>query len=235
MAVEDRPGRDATVPEHVLEAYGAIGASTELLTGGRTNRTLRVRAGHELVLQQLRAFDGVDLLGIMENLVRVTSHLGWKARVEAIEAGTSGSGQEPVSWWPELVPTEAKKPYLVDADGAVWRAFTYRPGRIARSQLPPESLASVAGLFGRFSRATADLDFIPFQLPSPNFRSSGRGMNHDFRNIQPIFKAGAVPILAQPSRYLAGRKTRSPQPTRNSTPPIGVIAPNHFTFVNTKR
>jgi len=158
---------DEGVPAHVLEAYGAAGASTVLLTGGRTNRTLRVLAGQDLVLQQLRAFDGVDLLGIMENLVRVTSHLDWKSRVAAMEAGTAAA--EPVSWWPELVPTAAGKAYLVDEQRAVWRAFRYRPGRIARSHLPGESLASVARLFGRFSRATFDLDGPELLVTTPHF------------------------------------------------------------------
>ena len=133
MPVE-KPVPDESVPAHVLDAYGAAGASTVLLTGGRTNRTLRVRAGQELVLQQLRAFDGVDLLGIMENLVRVTSHLDWKARVAAIETGMATT--DPVSWWPELVPTASNKAYLVDEHQSVWRAFRYRPGRIARAHLP---------------------------------------------------------------------------------------------------
>ncbi len=159
------------MPTHVLEAYGATGAATELLTGGRTNRTLRVRAGRELVLQQLRAFDGVDLLGIMENLVRVTSHLDWKMRAAAIEAGTPPD--DAASWWPELVPTMANKPYLVDAEQSVWRAFRYRPGRIARAHLPNESLASVARLFGRFSQATADLDGPELLVTSPHFHDLG--------------------------------------------------------------
>ena len=162
---------DESVPAHVLDAYGAAGASTELLTGGRTNRTLRVRAGQELVLQQLRAFDGVDLLGIMENLVRVTSHLDWKTRVAALEAGISPS--EPVSWWPELVPTTANKPYLVDEERSVWRAFRYRPGRIARAHLPSESMASVARLFGRFSHATFDLDGPELLVTTPHFHDLG--------------------------------------------------------------
>ena len=36
---------DVDVPGHVLEAFGVPGAHIEVLSGGRTNRTMRVRAG----------------------------------------------------------------------------------------------------------------------------------------------------------------------------------------------
>lgn len=156
------------VPEHVLEAYGAAGAPVDLLTGGRTNRTMRVRAGRGLVLQHLRATGESDLLGIMDNLVRVTSHLDWRERM-GDEFGNGGSGADAVAWWPELVPTVTGKPFIMDPEGNVWRAYTYRDGRIARSNLPPATFVSSAALFGRFSRATLDLDGPPLLETTPAF------------------------------------------------------------------
>lgn len=139
------------LPDEVAHAYGLEDAHIEVLSGGRTNRTMRCRAGQDLVVQQLRSGPHVDLLGIMENLVRVTSHLDWKRRVE--HAGDA--------WYPQLVATAAGKPFLMSDAGDVWRAFSYRPGQIVRTAQPPETTASIARLYGRFAGATNDLGGPP--------------------------------------------------------------------------
>lgn len=152
---------DGDVPEHVLEAFGVSGADIELLSGGRTNRTMRVRAGYDLVLQHLRAGGPSDLLQVMENLVRVTSHLEWQHAI-------GGDRGEP-RWWPQLVPTVAGKPYVMDEQGDVWRAYLYTEGRVARAVQPPAVLESAARLFGRFSHSTNDLDGPPLAISTPGF------------------------------------------------------------------
>lgn len=107
----------------------------------------------------------------MENLVRVTSHLDWSHRMGArlarfeTDASTdrTGTEAEPAedivapTWWPQLVPTQAAKPYLLTESGELWRAYAYRDGRIARHRLPTETLHSAARLFGRFSAYTSDI------------------------------------------------------------------------------
>ncbi|MEM7094723.1 MAG: aminoglycoside phosphotransferase family protein [Actinomycetota bacterium] len=197
---------DGGVPAEVLDAYGAGEATITPLSGGRTNRTLRVVAGRpgsgdtsrggDLVLQQLRSISGSDLLGIMENLVRVAAHLDWKHHVAQMEGdGPNHSGRSSQTWWPELVPTGASKPYLFDADGRLWRAFRYRSGRIGRPILPLDSLASAAALFGRFSNATADLGGPDLVETSPGF--------HDLDVIWSSFETtldAASPESAAPVR-----------------------------------
>jgi len=147
------------VPEEVLHAYGLVDAHIELLTGGRTNRTMRARAGRDVVLQQLLGSAHGDLLGIMENLVRVTTHLDWKGRL----AG------ETESWYPRLLPTSEGKPFLMSAEGDVWRAFVFRKGQILRSAQPLGTLAGAGALYGRFAAATADLGGPPLLVTTPGF------------------------------------------------------------------
>lgn len=148
-----------SVPEEVLDAYALGGAHIELLTGGRTNRTLRVRAGRDLVLQQLLGAAHGDLLAVMENLVRVTGHLDWQRRIQ--DGGPA--------WYPMLMPTNTGKPFLMTEDGDVWRAFSYRTGQILRSAQPHATLASAAAMYGRFCAATADLGGPPLIDTAPGF------------------------------------------------------------------
>lgn len=157
------PGGTAGVPTAVLGAYGLDDAHIELLTGGRINRTLRVRAGRDVVLQQMHGDAHADLLGVMENLVRVTSHLEWRRAISG----------EHTSWYPLLIPTTTGKPFIMTDDGDVWRAFSYRTGQILRSSLPLGTLASAAAVYGRFAAETADLGGPPLIATSPEFHDLG--------------------------------------------------------------
>ena len=163
-----------SVPETVLDSYGLDDAHVELLTGGRTNRTLRARAGRDLVLQQMLGSAHGDLLGIMENLVRVTTHLDWRRAVE-------GQGD---SWYPQLVPTTAGKPFIMTPEGDVWRAFVYRKGQILRSAQPLATLASAAALYGRFANQTADLGGPPLMRTAPEFHDLDRVHRELFQGLE---------------------------------------------------
>lgn len=152
------------VPEPVLDAYGVVDGEILQLAGGRTNRTVWVRAGRDLVLQQLNPHAGLDLLGVMENIVRVSAHLGWKHAFA--ESGPT--------WWPELVPTTSGKPYLIVDDGHFWRAFVYREGTGGTGRLSDQALVQAARLFGRFTGATADLGEPPLIATNPGFHKLDR-------------------------------------------------------------
>jgi len=153
-----------SVPESVLDAFGLDDAHIESLTGGRTNRTMRVRAGRDLVLQQMLGSAHGDLLGIMENLVRVTSHLDWRRAFT----------DEQQAWYPHLVATSAGKPFIMTAEGDIWRAFMYRQGQILRSSQPLATLASAGALYGRFTAETADLGGPPLIETVPGFHDVDR-------------------------------------------------------------
>jgi hypothetical protein len=172
------------VPASVLDAYGLEDAHVELLTGGRTNRTLRVRAGRDLVLQQMLGSAHGDLLGIMENLVRVTSHLDWRRAVERQGAG----------WYPQLVHTNAGKPFIMTAEGDVWRAFAYRKGQILRSAQPVATLASAAALYGRFSAQTADLGGPPLIETAPGFHDLERVYSSLMTELEQVADERRAPI-----------------------------------------
>lgn len=139
---------DESVPVEVLHAYGLQAHAVELLSGGRTNRTMRASGEQDLVLQHVRHGSHDDLLGVMENLVRVTSHLEWK-RVS--------SDRSAPQWYPNLVPTSAGKPFIMTENGDVWRAFVYRPGLVVRRAQRADTVASIAAMYGRFTSETHDL------------------------------------------------------------------------------
>ena len=166
------------VPDAVLAAYGLDDAHVDVLTGGRTNRTMRVRAGRDLVLQQMLGSAHKDLLGIMENLVRVTSHLEWRRRVE----------RQGDSWYPHLMPTNQGKPFLMTAEGDVWRSFMYRKGQILRSSQPLSTLSSAAALYGRFAAETADLGGPPLIETAPGFHD----LDLVYSNLQSDFEASSI-------------------------------------------
>jgi len=105
-----------------------------------------------------------DLLGIMENLVRVTSHLDWRRTVE-------NQGDR---WYPQLVPTSAGKPFIMTAKGDVWRAFSYRQGHILRADQPMATLASAGAMYGRFTAQTVDLGGPPLIETAPGFHDLDR-------------------------------------------------------------
>lgn len=176
------------VPEEVLLAYGLVDAHIEPLTGGRTNRTMRARAGRDVVLQQLLGSAHGDLLGVMENLVRVTSHLDWKGSL----AG------DPGRWYPQLVPTVHGKPFLMSADGDVWRAFAYRQGQIVRSAQPLRTLAGAGALYGRFTAATADLGGPPLIATTPGFHDldlAFAGLLDDLDHSDDVHGNAIIPLV----------------------------------------
>ncbi len=144
----DLSAAPSALPDIVMSAYGLAGSSISVLNGGRTNLTLHAATDPDLVVQQLPAGSHDDLLGVMENLVRVTSHLDWARR-------TGPQVHDP--WYPQLVPTTAGKPFLMTEQGDVWRAFAFRPGRVARGSLSPGVVCSIAEMYARFTTATDDL------------------------------------------------------------------------------
>ena len=172
----------------MLDAYGLEDAHIEQLSGGRTNRTMRARAGRDLVLQQLLGSAHSDLLGIMENLVRVTSHLEWRRTVE----------RQGATWYPQLVPTHGAKPFIMTAQGDVWRAFVYRKGQILRSAQPAATLASAAAIYGRFTAETADLGGPPLIETAPGFHDLARvhtGLMEDLEHASDPARAPIEPLL----------------------------------------
>ena len=104
----------------------------------------------------------------MENLVRVTSHLAWRQRMPADDAPLRGNDGD-LGWFPGLVPTTSGKPFIMTAEGDVWRAFVYRQGQILRTPQPLTTLASAGAMYGRFTAETADLGGPPLIESAPGF------------------------------------------------------------------
>gem|GEM_PF-663868 len=157
------------LPPEILEEFGLKSPRVEWLSGGRTNQTLRAVGEQDLVLQHMRATPRSDLLGIMENLVRVTSHLDWRRVVDVDNERQVSDPNE--RWYPQLVPTSSGKPFIMTEEGHVWRAFSFRPGQIVRSAQPLRTLASAGQMYGRFAAETANLTDPPLIETTPGFHN----------------------------------------------------------------
>lgn len=106
----------------------------------------------------------MNLVGVMENLLRVTGHLEWKLALSS----------ERYRWFPTLALTVEGKPFRLSACGDLWRAFVYRPGRIPAGVQPAHVIQEVACLFGRFSAATVDLGGPDLIVTQPGFHDLGQ-------------------------------------------------------------
>lgn len=138
-----------------------VSRPTRKLSGGWTNDTYAIGDPAELILQRVSNHYVADPQGLMENLVRILSHLEWKqsfggARDE-VAPNPGGSNAPAQRWYQRLRSTVAGKPYTFDSEGSVWRVFDYVPGRLPRSESSLEVIGSVAELYGRFLDGVHDL------------------------------------------------------------------------------
>lgn len=139
----------------MLAAYGIADDALERMSGGWTNDTFHVRGPDELVLQRVSNEYFEDVLAVMENLVRVTGHLEWKRQLHHRDAGPS----EP--WYRILRVTADGRPFELDSNGSVWRAFDFAQGTASEGQIEMNTIASIAGLYGRFLADVDDLEGPP--------------------------------------------------------------------------
>ena len=103
-------------------------------------------------------------------MAKPTCWLSW--RIWSVSPLT-WTGSEPcialASWYPVLVPTAKNKPFIMTAEGDVWRAFMYRDGQILRGEQSIVALANAAAIYGRFSAETQELGGPPLIESLPGF------------------------------------------------------------------
>lgn len=134
------------------------------LAGGWTNDTYAIGDPPSLILQRVSSHYVADPQGLMENLVRILSHLEWKRMFGAVNGNEAPESDARVSddlgpsrWYQRLLSTAAGKPYIFDDEGSVWRLFDYVPGRVPRGTASLEAIGNVAALYGRFLDEIHDL------------------------------------------------------------------------------
>jgi Ser/Thr protein kinase RdoA (MazF antagonist) len=144
---------------------------------GHINDTWRVTAGHGIrtryVLQRLNHAVFQNPAAVMENIRRVTAHLGRKI------AGAPDALRRVLT----LIPALDGKPFYCDAAGNWWRAFLYieRTRAVEVVESPAQAFAA-ARAFGQFQKLLAD-------LPAPRLHATIPDFHHTPKRFAALEKA----------------------------------------------
>ena len=109
--------------------------------------------GGRFFLQRLNRHVFPDLDALMENVARVTRHVGGPLR---------------------LVPTREGLAWARDDQGDVWRLYGFIEGAVGRTMASAADAERAAGAFGAFQRALADLPGPRLHETIPHFHDTPR-------------------------------------------------------------
>ena len=126
---------------------GHINASYVVTARGARDRPAR------FFLQRLNRHVFPDLDALMENVARVTRHVGGPLR---------------------LVPTREGLAWARDDQGDVWRLYGFIEGAVARTMASAADAERAARAFGAFQRALADLPAPRLHETIPHFHDTPR-------------------------------------------------------------
>jgi Ser/Thr protein kinase RdoA (MazF antagonist) len=147
---------------------------------GHINDTWRATTGHGIrsryILQRLNAAVFQNPAGVMENISRVTAHLG-----EKISGAPDAARRAPA-----LVPARDGKSFYRDADGNWWRVFPFieRTRAVDVVESPAQAFAA-AKAFGNFQKLLAD-------LPAPRLHETIPDFHHTPKRFAALEKAVAA-------------------------------------------
>jgi Ser/Thr protein kinase RdoA (MazF antagonist) len=139
---------------------------------GHIHRTFVARYAAEggpvrLLHQRLNTQVFRDPEALMQNLVRVTSHLRQKLRERGLP--------EPERRCLQLVAARDGRSFHVDAAGGVWRTFWFVEGTRGFDAIQsPAQAFEAARAFGAFAAMLADLPRPPLHATIPHFHDLGR-------------------------------------------------------------
>lgn len=116
------------------------------------------------ILQRINRRVFRDVPALMENIARVSAHVG--ARVRGAD---SGPRREALT----LIPTRTGRPFYRDAAGDYWRAYVFIEGASTHDLVQSPRQAYEAALaFGQFQRDLADLPGPPLRETIPDFHDT---------------------------------------------------------------
>lgn len=146
---------------HINDTY-----RIELQTGGRTVPFILQRVNHQVFK---------DVPRLMENLVRVTTHLRRKL------AGQPG--HDPARETLTIIPTRRGESYYRDEEGNFWRVYLFI-GQATTVEVAgtPGQAYEAARAFGRFQRLLGD-------LPGPRLHETIPGFHHTPRRFAALEQA----------------------------------------------
>jgi Ser/Thr protein kinase RdoA (MazF antagonist) len=155
--------------------------SAEPFGHGHINDTYRVTVGHgeprhRYILQRLNHVVFQNPAAVMENIRRVTAHLGQKI------AGQPDAARRVLT----LVPALDGQPFYRDAAGNWWRMFPFIEGtRAVEVVASPAQAFAAAQAFGQFQKLLAD-------LPAPRLHDTIPDFHHTPKRFAALEKAVAA-------------------------------------------
>ncbi len=140
--------------------------AAEPLPGGHINDSWRVTAdGAQYLLQRINPRVFPNPVQVIENVARVTAHLG--ARLRA--AGVADAGRRAL----RLVPAREGGQWVLGDDGGIWRCFAWVTGAHTKERADtPEDAYRAASAFGEFLRLLADYEGPPLHETIPGFHDT---------------------------------------------------------------
>lgn len=149
-----------------FELGGRI-TSIEQLPGGHINEGYRVEVAgaepHGFLLQRLNPEVFPDAGSVMQNIARVTRHLG----------DTDASGRPRVQRVLSLIPTRNGGAWTQDAAGACWRMYSFISGtHVLDRTSEPRVVRSAAFAFGQFIAGLADYAGPPIRVTIEGFHDT---------------------------------------------------------------
>jgi aminoglycoside phosphotransferase (APT) family kinase protein len=168
--VEALPAQVAEASSH-FEIAGDLVSATRYGTG-HINESYLVTFDQEgarlrFLLQRLNTNVFRDAPALMENVLRVTSHL----RARLIAAGASDVSRRTLT----VVPSRDGRSYHRGADGGFWRAYDFIEGTRTYDVVEsPEVAREAARAFARFQRNLVDLPGVRLHETIADFHHSPR-------------------------------------------------------------
>ena len=135
---------------------------------GHINDTYKVETaeidGYDYILQRVNHHVFKDVPGLMENVVRVTSHI--RKKLEAME------GANPDREVLTVIPTNEGSPFYIDEEGNFWRMYIFIWDNKSYDLVDSPGKAYEGGrMFGKFQAMLADLPGKPLNETIPNFHN----------------------------------------------------------------
>lgn len=139
-----------------------------LYGSGHINDTYKIdtkeKDQFDYILQRVNHHVFKDVPGLMENVIRVTSHI--RKKLEAVE------GANPDREVLTVIPTNDGMSYLLDSEGNYWRMYIFIWDNKSYDLVDSPAKAYEGGrMFGKFQSQLADLPGKPLNDTIPNFHN----------------------------------------------------------------
>ena len=136
---------------------------------------------------------------VMENVVKVTSHIREKLAVE---------GKDPIQRVVNIIFTKDGQYSYIDEKGNYWRSYIFVDGDCYQSADSPELVERVGRAFGRFQMQLSDFDATKLHETIPNFHNTVSRFS-DFEKALFEDRVGRASDIKDEIKFILDRKSIS--------------------------